>query len=396
MKILHNDYGRYAFETQLSRSLASRGHAVVHTFAHLNTTPPGDIEGKELDPPTFELSPIQIAQPLQKDSFLKRWQQEREYGRLLAEQIRKAKPEVVISANTPLDAQKMALKASRQVGAKFIFWLQDLIGLATQRILREKLSIVGELVGMYYINIERSLLARSDHIVLITEDFQPVMESWGIDKKRTSIIPNWAPIENIPVGSKNNPWALQHNLHDQFCFLYSGSLGFKHNPDLLVKLAEEFQDTDGVAVTIISEGHGAEYLRGSIASRGLTNIKVLPYQSTQDFPDVLAAGDVLIGILEPDAGEFSVPSKVLSYLCAGRPLLLSIPPENLAAKIVLSNHAGIITDPGNEDAFIESALQLLHNEEQRKMMGKNGRKYAQDHFSIEAVTDQFETILRNL
>ena len=55
---------------------------------------------------------------------------------------------------------------------------------------------------------------------------------------------------------------------------------------------------------------------------------------------MLASATVLIGILEEDAGVFSVPSKVLSYLCAGRPIVLCAPAENLASRTLLEAEAG--------------------------------------------------------
>ena len=63
-------------------------------------------------------------------------------------------------------------------------------------------------------------------------------------------------------------------------------------------------------------------------------LMLLPFQPYEVLPEVLASADVLIAILEPDAGVFSVPSKVLSYHCAGRPILAAIPAENLAARII--------------------------------------------------------------
>ena len=40
---------------------------------------------------------------------------------------------------------------------------------------------------------------------------------------------------------------------------------------------------------------------------------------------MLASADVLVALLETDAGAFSVPSKVLTSLSAGRPILAAIP-----------------------------------------------------------------------
>jgi glycosyltransferase involved in cell wall biosynthesis len=103
---------------------------------------------------------------------------------------------------------------------------------------------------------------------------------------------------------------------------------------------------------------------------------------------------VLLAILEPDAGVFSVPSKVLSYLCAARPLLLAVPQENLAAKIVAQNKAGLVVNPEDTAAFIQAAVLLREDSGLREELGRNGRNYAETHFNIEKITNKFEAVLK--
>ena len=108
-------------------------------------------------------------------------------------------------------------------------------------------------------------------------------------------------------------------------FLYSGTLALKHNPDWLWALAEAFRDDPEVVVVLAAAGVSYDALKLRAASERQPNLMFLPLQPAADLPDLLATADVTIGLLENDAGEFSVPSKVLSYLCAGRPILLAAP-----------------------------------------------------------------------
>jgi glycosyltransferase involved in cell wall biosynthesis len=108
---------------------------------------------------------------------------------------------------------------------------------------------------------------------------------------------------------------------------------------------------------------------------------------------VLGSADVLVAILEPDAGIYSAPSKVLTYLCAKRALLLAIPPENLSARIVSSHDAGIVIAPNNVDDFVSAADTLLSDESLREAYALNARDYAETYFDIEAICDQFEKII---
>ena len=109
----------------------------------------------------------------------------------------------------------------------------------------------------------------------------------------------------------------------------------------------------------------------------------------------MGASDILLALLEPEAGIFSVPSKVLSYLCAGKPILLSVPATNLISKIVTDNNAGISVEPGNTDALITAAEKLYADEPLRELMGNNSRKYAETNFIIEKIASQFISIIGN-
>ena len=396
MRILIHDYPGHPFQVELSRELARRNYNVKHLYAGYNITPRGELLKNEYDPSTFEISPIFIRNPLEKYSFLKRWVQEREYGKLFASEIINYKPDIIISSNTPLDVNAIAQKVCKQNDISFIFWLQDVIGLATRRLLRNKLFVLGDLIGRYYEYLERILLRSSNHIVLITEDFCPFMTQWNIPEVITTVIPNWAPLESVTVLPKNNSWSQQHDITDKFCFMYTGTLGMKHNPSLLLRLALEYQSQDNIKLVVVSEGPGADWLKIKKAETLLKNLIILPYQPFSDLPKVMATADVLIALLELEAGVFSVPSKVLTYLCAKRPILLAVPPENLAARIVSQYKAGIVVSPDDLDGFVNSAKYLAENGSLRDEFALNGRKYAEDNFDIKAIGDRFEEIINGI
>ena len=393
MRILVHDYPGHPFQVQLSREFAKRGFEVLHLYAGYNITPRGSLHKSANDPERFSIRPIFIREPLQKYSFVHRWRQEREYGRLLSSEIKEYQPDVVISANTPLDAQSSALKTAHELDIRFIFWLQDVIGVATDILLRIKLPVIGGVIGRYYIRLERQLLKQSDQIVLITNDFRPLMQEWGVGEEKLSVIPNWAPLEDLMPKSRENAWSKKWGLADCFCFMYTGTLGMKHNPELLLQLALHFQKDPEVVVIVVSEGPGAEWLKKQKENLSLKNLRLFDYQPFDQLSSVMGSADVLLAILEPDAGIFSVPSKVLTYLCAQRPILLAVPEENLAAKIINQHEAGFVVSPTDIQAFIEAAESLYINKECRERFARNGRLYAETHFDIQRITDKFQFLI---
>ena len=96
---------------------------------------------------------------------------------------------------------------------------------------------------------------------------------------------------------------------------------------------------------------------------------LLPFQPYDALPSVLASADVVLTILEPNAGIFfQVPSKVVTYHCAGRPLLAAVPHENLAARII-ERTLRIVVSPTDPNGFVQAAETLLADEQLRRRMG---------------------------
>lgn len=384
MRILVHDFAGHPFQVQLSRELARRGATVCHAYcASLTTTPQASLQPQPGDPPGFSIAPIGLGHALDKRHLVRRWRHEREYGRRAAQVVETFRPDLTLSANTPLDAQRALLDAARRQKSAFVYWVQDLIGVATRRLLRRQVPLLGVLVGEYYVRAEKRLLAQSDSLVLITEDFRSEIP----EDIPAEVIPNWAPLDDVPLHARDNAWADEHRLTDRFRFVYSGTLGLKHNPALLLKLAQALPDAD---VIVVSEGQGADWL----AANGgrVPNLRLLPFQPFNRLPEVLAAADVQLAILEPDAGVFSVPSKVLTGLCAARPLLLAVPPVNLVSRIVADEGAGWVVPPTDADAFVAAARRMKEDAVARLRMGQRARAYAEHHFAIDRIADRFEAV----
>ncbi len=392
MRILVHDYVGHPFQVQLSRELARRSHHVTHAFAGGLLTPRGLLQRKAEDPRLFEIREVSMDPEYRanKYNFTRRRRMELDYGQRLVQLIREVKPELVISGNTPTEPQWAAAKFCRTSGVRFVTWIQDFYGLAVDRLLRKRIPILGYAVGRWYRLLERRMLCLSDGIVAITPDFVPILGALKVPTTNTTVIPNWAPLDEIAVMPKSNPWSRRMGLDKEFSFLYSGTLALKHNPALLTALAANFRSHPSVRVVVVSEGPGADWLKAQKESGQLNNLELLPFQDFSMMSEVLASADVLLAVLEPDAGVFSVPSKVLTYHCAARPVLGSIPNENLAARIIAAAGSGLCVSPGRDEEFLASAEKLFIDSQFRELCGLQARKYADENFEISRVCDRFE------
>jgi len=389
MRAVVHDYAGHAFPAQLARALAGRGHDVLHLQCASFVSGKGSVERKPGDPPSLSFDAVALGGDFAKYDLRRRIAHERELGRELSRLIERFRPDALLS-NAPLLVQARLLRASHALGAGFVFWQQDVMSMAARRVVGERSKAAGAVAALAVGALERRVLRRSDAVVTISEDFLPLLARWGIDERKAAAIENWAPVAELPVSPRENAWAAEHGLTGRSVFLYSGTLGFKHDPSLLLELAR-WAHGRGATVVVVSEGPGVEWL----AERGGDEpaLRLLPYQPYERLPEVHASADVLVALLEPEAGAFSVPSKVLTYLCARRPLLVSLPSDNLAARIVERSGGGVVVPPRDPAALIAAAERLLENGVLRDELGERGRAYAEASFDLDAITDRFEQVL---
>ena len=393
MKLLVHDYAGHPFQAELSSELARRGHAVTHSYCAAYVSGKGKLD----DPDSrVEFDPIGRGEVVDKLDFRRRIVQELRFGVQLARQVRRRKPDVVMVANTPVPTMVLLAGYLRLRRIPLVLWHQDVQGIAIQSFAGAKLGRAFRLVATVVGRGERWVARRSAAVVVIADSFVDVHRRWGT-AARTTVIPNWAPLGEIVPTPRDNPWAREQGLASKPSLVYSGTLGLKHNPELLVGLAGRVRDL-GVPVhlTVVSEGPAVDVLRAEAERLGVP-ITLLPFQPYDRLPEVLGSGDVLVVLLDKSAGAFSVPSKTLSYLCAGRPVLGLMPAENLAATLVAEVDGCVL--PPEEAALAEAGrwvAALLQDPERRDELGRKARALAEREFALDGCATRFEEILRRV
>lgn len=392
MRIAVHDYAGHHFQLDLSRELAARGHQVLHLYCAGLVGPRGAVAPAAGDPPSLRIEGVGIGRTFSKYSPFRRFVDEVAYGRAAAARIRAFDPRAVLSANTPLLSQKRLVVESRRARRRFVYWWQDSYGVGAGAVARRHRPVLAPVLAWPFVTLERRLLAASDRVVAISEALRSQAVDWGVDPGRVDVVPNWAPLDEIVPGPSENAWKEAHGLAGAPLVVYAGTLGLKHDPTLLVELAEALRQR-GARVAVVSEGPGRRLLEERRRSLDLDNLVLLDYQPAASLGHVLSAADVVVALLEADAGTFSVPSKVLSYLCAGRPVVASLPRENQAAQVLEAAGGGVCVSPGDRHGFVAAVEALLDDPDERQRLGRNGRRWAERHFDRCAVVERFERAL---
>lgn len=396
-RIQVHDFAGHPFQADLSRELARRGFHVDHVFSAQYSSGKGRLQHEPGDPETLTFTGIEVDTDFDKYSPIGRARYELAYAKAWKRQVKQSQPDVVLACNVPLLALNGFRAWAARTGQPWILWHQDIFSRAMgDELDRRFAGPVARAGRSYFTSRERKAVRSAARVIAIGEEFRKLYEEWSIDQSVIEIIPNWAPVDDIKPTERENRWALD-NLPGQrsLRLLYAGMLGRKHNPQLLVDLLDRIKSAArDVELIVVSEGDGADDVRAVADERGHTGIIVLPFQSAEDLPLVLGSGDVLVAILEPEASKFSIPSKVLSYMSAGRPILGLMPDDNPAAEDILAT-GGFIATP--DAAGVESSVQwisrLIDTPDLIEETGHNARRLAEEKFGVEPITDRFVAVI---
>lgn len=384
MNIIIHDFAGHQFQVSLSRELARRGHRVYHLYFAEDPGPKGVMKSEEFGDGSVKMLPVSVGAKYSKTSLFGRFLLDLKYRKQLELALKGLTFDVLISSNTPTWVQGAALRVARQKRAVFVFWCQDVYGYAVSEFLRRRLGLIGRAIGRALIRMDVNQMNRSDRILKITSSFDDLFDEWGVSREKSSTLENWGALNEFELHDRDNHWYTAHKFSmNRLRVVYSGTLGYKHNPDILSAAASRFPNVDFI---VTAAGAGADEL---MKREMPSNLYVLPLQEFHDLPYVLRGGDVLVAIIEADAALFSVPSKVLSYLCAGRAIILSAPSTNLAAETISFAQAGEVVSPHCAEDFMIALGKLLSQRRLRELLGLNGRRYAETYFPIEVVADRF-------
>jgi colanic acid biosynthesis glycosyl transferase WcaI len=216
----------------------------------------------------------------------------------------------------------------------------------------------------------------------------------GGDPKGVHVLYNWVDTERIRPGNGDNGFKHQQGLQGQFVVSYAGTMGWGQDMATIIDSAAALRDQKETLFMLVGDGVDKENAQARSRELGLTNIRWLPMQPWSVYPEILAASDVSLVNLSPELRTPVVPSKLLSIMAAGRPVIASLPRESDARRIVGEADCGICVDAGNGEALAGAIRKLEADRALAKEMGRRGRAYVEAHYSRDVCTGRFENLLK--
>ncbi len=233
----------------------------------------------------------------------------------------------------------------------------------------------------------------SDSILIQSEGFRAPVERLVKDKSKISFFPNSSEDLSNLVRPEFEDNFLVSTIAQNFSIIFAGNIGRAQTCETIVSAAELLKDHTDIKFFIIGDGSQAHAIASEVEKMQLKNV-VMPGQFPSELmPSVYSAASVLLVSLRDDpALSATLPSKLQSYLSAGKPIIASLNGE--AARVVVEANAGFACPAGNPHALAECVLALFSmTTEERAHFGMNGLQYFRAHFDL---NQQVEKLISHL
>lgn len=284
------------------------------------------------------------------------------------------RPDVVLAVIPSLFGAAAAAVLARRAGAPLVLWVQDLMGPAAAQ------SGIGGggRVARLTTRIENRVLRQAAEVMVVSGAFRPYLREAGVSDRKVHVVPNWTHVEparqDRAAVRRRMGWA-----DGELIALHSGNMGLKQGLDNLVAAARSLRGP----ARIVLMGDGSQRAELERLGAGVAGLQFLPPASATEFPDILAAADVLLLSERASAVGMSLPSKLTSYLNAGLPVLAAVPREGGTAVEVSRSGGGLLVAPEDPAVLVAALGELAADPIGRARLGAVGAAYARQHLDRE-------------
>jgi colanic acid biosynthesis glycosyl transferase WcaI len=243
---------------------------------------------------------------------------------------------------------------------------------------------------------EKLVYRLSDRIIVLSDGFRRTLEARGVPTDKIDVVPVWLDPDEIRPSSRDNDWRREHGIAlEKTVVLYAGTIGLVSGAEVVVDAAARLGDRDDILFLFVGEGRVKDELESEVSRRRLANVRFLPFQPRERLQEVQATADIALVTLLPGRGRTSVPSKVVGYMAAGRPIVASVDADSDTASAVLVGGSGVVVPPGRGDLLAE-AVRRLADSTTRPKMGEAARRSFEAVYAKPSAFAKLRSILERL
>jgi colanic acid biosynthesis glycosyl transferase WcaI len=168
-------------------------------------------------------------------------------------------------------------------------------------------------------------------------------------------------------------------------------MGVKQGLDVVIDAAALNHTDSSILFLLVGNGADCARIQRRAAELDLRNLRFLPLLDERDFRGLLAASSICLVTQQQSVSEIAFPSKIVTYLSAGRTVIASVNPKSEVARITRESGAGKVVQAEDPDALLTAIRELRYSDLQE--LGRFAVEYASMRWSSARVLGHLERSL---
>ena len=301
--------------------------------------------------------------------------------------IGRKRPDVLLVVSPPLGLTASAILLSRIWRVPYVFDVMDL-----QPDAAGDLGMLPGWAVRFLYKVEGAAYRNARLVTTLTPSMRKKIVDKGVPAEKVELLE--PRMDDSLVDLRPEEGAIfrqRYGLGEKFLVTHSGNMGMKQGLDVVLDAAALHRGDDSMQFLFVGDGADCERIQRRAAEMRLENVRFLPLLNQEDFRGLLAASGICLVTQQNHVSEIAFPSKIVTYLAAGRPIIASVNRDCEVARVVRESGAGRVVDAEEPEA-LALALQEMRDENLSEY-GENARQYASMRWSSMRVLGHMEQSL---
>ncbi|MDD6967410.1 MAG: glycosyltransferase family 4 protein [Firmicutes bacterium] len=287
--------------------------------------------------------------------------------------------DVIIFALPPLTITLPLIRIKKRFHSKLYvllkeFWPQDPADMGAMS--------VGGAVWKVFRYLEKKLYEHSDYIGTMSEaGAEYIRKTFPQLDCQLEVCPNSEKFkpQNWVAPEARKRWREKFGIQETDCaFVFGGNLGLSQGIPEMIECIRAASDIKDVKFVIVGDGTEKDKLFHALEHQ--ENVLLFDWLPKEDYDTLVDACDVGMLFLYPKYTVPNIPSRLVSYLLSGLPVVACVDPANDIGKILSEHNCGVSMINGDTEGFREAVI-LMKNAEKRKELGENSRKLFESDYT---------------
>jgi glycosyltransferase involved in cell wall biosynthesis len=246
--------------------------------------------------------------------------------------------------------------------------------------------------------IDCRILAVASKIIVISSFFKDILiRERQINNHKIDVVPNWVDSNTIDIEISKDAFRTQLRIpKDAFVFAYAGNIGVAAGMSNVIKAFSKTNNKKDVYLLIAGDGSSLQQCKEHAIKSGNSRIVFYNPWPASETSLLLRTADVFILPTRGDQSLSSVPSKLIGYMLAARPVIATVNVNSETTQIIHDAKCGWVIPPdSSEDLAFMINRVLKIDKERLSKLGQSGREYALKYFSSEACLPKVIRVFKN-